>query len=112
MPLIRKPIPRKKTNLTVEEGTNKNPLAKQRKMSSPPEESSEPLVFKPTKPQRVGRNTRPAEGIAAESPAAFQQEAQEIASEYGEQFDDLTGWQRDAYQMYINGNDDAESCII
>ena len=60
----------------------------------------------------VGRNTRPAEGIAAESPAAFQQEAQEIASEYGDQFDDLAGWQKDAYQMYIDGNDDAESCII
>jgi hypothetical protein len=39
-------------------------------------------------------------------------EAQEVASEYGEQFDDLTGWQKDAYQMYLDGNDEAESCII
>jgi hypothetical protein len=112
MPLIRKAIKAKPQRLVVEEGKNINPLARQRKMASPPEETSEPLVFKPTKPQRVGRNTRPAEGIAAESPAAFQEEAQAIASEYGEQFDDLSGWQRDAYQMYINGNDEAEGCII
>ena len=112
MPLTRKPIKAKPSRLVVEEGKNVNPLARQRKMASPPEESSEPLVFKPTKPQRVGRNTRPAEGIAAESPAAFEMEAQEIASEFGEQFSDLTGWQRDAYQMFIDGADEAESCII
>jgi hypothetical protein len=111
MPL-RKPIPRKKTTLVVEEGTNKNPMARQRTKAAPSEQPDEVLVFKPVKPQRVGRNARPAEGIAAESPAAFQQEAQEIASEYGEQFDDLSGWEKDAYQMYIDGNDDAESCII
>jgi hypothetical protein len=112
MPLIRKPIKAKPSRLVVEEGKNINPMARQRKMASPPEESSDPLVFKPTKPQRVGRNTRPAEGIPAESATAFQLDAQEIASEYGDQFDDLTGWQKDAYQMYIDGNDDAESCII
>jgi hypothetical protein len=112
MPLIRKPIKAKPSRLVVEEGTNKNPMARQRKMDSPPEETSEPLVFKPTKPQRVGLHKRPSEGIAAESPAAFQEEAQAIASEYGEQFDDLTGWQKSAYQMYLDGNDEAESCII
>ena len=112
MPLIRKPIRRKPQRLVVEEGTNVNPLARQRKMASPPEESSEPLVFKPVKPQRVGRNARPAEGIPDESPAGFQQEMQDLFTEHGEQFDDLAGWQKDAYQMYMDGNDDAESCII
>jgi hypothetical protein len=112
MPLIRKPIKAKPSRLVVEEGKNINPMARQRTKAAPSEQPDELLVFKPVKPQRVGRNARPAEGIAAESPAAFQQEAQEIASEYGDQFDDLTGWQKDAYQMYIDGNDDAESCII
>jgi len=112
MPLIRKPIERKPTRLVVEEGTNINPMARQRTKAAPNEQPDEVLVFKPVKPQRVGRNARPAEGIPDESPAGFQQEMQDLFTEHGEQFDDLAGWQKDAYQMYMDGSDDAESCII
>jgi hypothetical protein len=112
MPLIRKPIERKPTRLVVEEGTNINPMARQRTKAAPNDQPDEVLVFKPVKPQRVGLNRRPAEGIPDESPAGFQQEMQDLFTEHGEQFDDLAGWQKDAYQMYMDGNDDAESCII
>jgi hypothetical protein len=81
-------------------------------MATPPEEPSEPLVFKPVKPQRVGLTKRPAEGIPANSPADFQNTVQEMVSEHGEQFADLTGWQKDAFQMYMEGDDEAGNCII
>lgn len=112
---IRKPLQRKKTELTVEAGENTPALVRQRRSVSANKESAKPPIFTPSKPQRVGQHKHvPAEGIPDESASACYHEVYE-AYEEG-QIDapptELTGWQMDAIQHAIDGDEGYFDCII
>jgi hypothetical protein len=109
------PLSRKKVQLQVEDGTNTPDLVRQRRSVSANKEGAKPPVFTPSKPQRVGQHRNmPVEGIPEESASGVYHEVLEAYEEgYAEAPPTpLTGWQMDAIQHALDGDEGYDSCII
>jgi hypothetical protein len=108
------PLSRKKVQLQVEAGENIPANVRQRR-SVAAKEGAKPPVFTPSKPQRVGQHRKmPVEGIPEESASGIYHEVLEAYEEgYAEAPPTpLTGWQMDAIQHALDGDEGYDSCII